>query len=304
MSIRSGFYRSLNGDRRYYAEEMSALFNGIINDGVFANIGKTFEVKATTGDTITIDTGRAWFNGFWIDNDGILPITADLSEVILDRIDAVVIEINHEDTVRNGSIKMVKGTAASEPQRPILINSEKVHQYPLAYIYRKEGSSAITQADITNMIGTSSCPYITGILEVTNIDKIVAQWEAQWNQWYAEEVKNAESDVSEWMTQMKADLETWLADLQISLEGDDAANLSNQIIKLQNRLEVLAKEHAVYEDLEDNNGDELEDSYGNTIEGKTVFATLDDVSNASPNTSPNASLDISFIESTGTLVFS
>lgn len=286
MSIRSGFYRSLNGDRRYYAEEMSALFNGIINDGVFANIGKTFEVKATTGDTITIDTGRAWFNGFWIDNDGILPITADLSEVILDRIDAVVIEINHEDTVRNGSIKMVKGTAASEPQRPTLINSEKIHQYPLAYIYRKEGSSTITQADITNMIGTSSCPYITGILEVTNIDKIVAQWEAQWNQWYAEATKDADLETSEWMAQMKSDFEAWFADLQVSLEGDIAANLAGQIVEIQDRFKVLAKERAVYEDLEDSNGDELEDSYGNIIKGKTALQ--------------NASFD----ETSGTLILS
>lgn len=271
MSIRSGFYRSLNGDRRYYAEEMSALFNGIINDGVFANIGKTFEVKATTGDTITVDTGRAWFNGFWIDNDAILPITADLSEVILDRIDAVVIEINHEDTIRAGSIKMVKGTAASEPKRPTLTNSEKVHQYPLAYVYRKEGASAITQADITNMIGTSSCPYITGILEVTNIDKIVAQWEAQWNQWYVEVTKDADSEASEWMAQMKSDFEAWFADLQVSLEGDIAANLAGQIVEIQDRFKVLAKERAVYEDLEDSNGDDLEDSYGNIIKGKTAL---------------------------------
>ncbi|MBR5780372.1 MAG: hypothetical protein IKY27_00110 [Bacteroidales bacterium] len=257
---------------------MSAIFDGVINDGVFANIGNTFNVKAKSGNDITVDIGRAWFNSKWIYNDAILPLTADVSEVVLDRIDAVVIEINRNDSVRSGDIKIIKGTPASDPQRPAMSKSNDIYQYPLAYINRKAGSTAITQADITSMIGTSSCPYITGILQVTNIDNVVAQWEAQWNQWYAEEVKNADSEASEWMAQMKTDLEAWFADLQIFLEGDTAANLSNQIVKLQNRFEVLAKERAVYDDMEDSNGDLIEDSYGNIIEGKTTFgvATYDE----------------------------
>ena len=42
MSITSGFYNSYNGDRRYNAEQMSAIFDGIINDGVFSNIADAF----------------------------------------------------------------------------------------------------------------------------------------------------------------------------------------------------------------------------------------------------------------------
>ena len=44
MSVTSGFFNSLNGDRRYNAEQMSSIFDGIINDGIFANIGTAFGV--------------------------------------------------------------------------------------------------------------------------------------------------------------------------------------------------------------------------------------------------------------------
>ena len=46
MSVTSGFFNSLHGDRRYNAEQMSAIFDGIINDGVFANIGTAFSIKS------------------------------------------------------------------------------------------------------------------------------------------------------------------------------------------------------------------------------------------------------------------
>lgn len=170
MSVTSGFFNSVNGDRRYSAEQMSSLFDGIINDGVFANIGTSFEVKAKSGNTITVGIGRAWFNHAWIDNDAMLTITANDAEILLDRYDVVVIEVNHSAAVRSGSIKYIKGTASSTPQKPSMANTTEVHQYPLAYIYRPAGSSEITQSNITSMIGTSSCPYITGVLQSPSID--------------------------------------------------------------------------------------------------------------------------------------
>ena len=42
MSVSSGFFNSLNGDRKYNAAQMSAIFDGLIIDGVFASIGTAF----------------------------------------------------------------------------------------------------------------------------------------------------------------------------------------------------------------------------------------------------------------------
>lgn len=271
MSVTSGFFNSLNGDRRYNAEQMSAIFDGIINDGVFANIGTAFSVQADTGDIITVGIGRGWFNSTWLLNDAILPITAEASEVLLDRYDAVIIEIDHSDSVRAGSIKIIKGTPSSNPTYPTMTSTLNVHQYPLAYIYRKAGSNEITQSNITNMIGTSSCPYITGILQVQNIDKIVAQWQDQWNRWFAEETEAGNNQMAQWMANTQLELNTWFGNLQTILDGDAATKLAQQIMELQNKFGTLAKEYCIYQSVEDSNEDSLEDSYGTSVEGKIVY---------------------------------
>lgn len=271
MSVTSGFFNSLNGDRRYNAEQMSSIFDGIINDGIFANIGTAFGVRADVGNAITIGSGRAWFNSTWLLNDAVLPITADASEVLLDRYDAVVIEIDHSDSVRAGSIKIVKGTPSSSPQRPTMVSTMDVHQYPLAYIYRKAGASGIVQADITSMIGTGSCPYITGILQVLGIDNIVAQWQDQWAQWFASQTQEGNNQMTQWMGDKQLEFNTWFGNLQTILDGDTASNLAQQILELQQKFGTLVKEYCIYQSLDASDGNAIEDSYGTTMEGKIVY---------------------------------
>lgn len=165
MSVTSGFFNSLNGDRRYDAEQMSAIFEGLLYDGVIADIGTGFQVTASSGNTVTVGIGRGWFNNIWIYNDSILPIEADESELLLDRYDAVIVEIDKSESVRAGNIKIIKGIASSSPQYPKMEHSADVHQYPLAYINRIAGSTSISQANIISMIGTDSCPYISRVLQ-------------------------------------------------------------------------------------------------------------------------------------------
>ena len=256
MSVTYGFYNSLNGDRKYNAEQVSSLFDGLIIDGVFASVGTAFAVKATTGITVNVGIGKAWFNHTWTLNDSILPLEAPEAEVLLDRIDAVVLEVDATESVRANSIKFVKGTPSNAPSNPTLTNEGTVHQYPLCYIYRKFGSSAITQADITNMVGTESTPFVTAMLQTISLDELLGQWQSELDQfvdarqdevdqWIASE----ESDFTEWFDQMKADLQAeqtlldqWVATEQVDFLawynqmkdqlGEDAAgNLQNQINK-------------------------------------------------------------------------
>lgn len=283
MSVTSGFFNSLNHDRRYDAQQFSALFDGIINDGVFANIGVAFAITADTGVTITIGKGRAWFNSAWIYNDALLPKTLEGSEVVLDRIDAVVIEVDHGEAVRLGDIKIVKGTPSSNPQRPAMANTASKHQHPLAYIYRKAGSTNISQADITNMVGTSECPYVTGILQVQNIDNIVAQWNAQWNRWYSEKISETDSDASELLAAMKSEFDIWFADVRAILDDDVTTAISAQVALLQSKFDDLARDGVVYDTLEDSNLDEILGSDGTPIEAKTAFSSEGGNSNSGSN---------------------
>lgn len=246
MSVTSGFFNSYNGDRKYSAEQFSALINTLIIDGVFSNVGTAFSVLSSGGSNITVGIGRAWFDSIWVYNDALLPMTAVSSEILLDRIDAVVIEINHSDTVRSARIRFVTGVPSSEPERPELMKTDEVHQYPLAYIYRSAGVDNVVQADITNMVGTSECPYVIGILDTQDIDAIVAKWESQFNIWFE-----------------------GLGDL---LSGDVAGNLALKILELESKFKVLAKDKAVYDDLQDSSNDAIEDNNGSIIQGRTALS--------------------------------
>jgi len=271
MSVTSGFFDSLNGDRRYNSTQISSIFNGIINDGIFASIGTTFGVLSDTGNTIKVGIGRAWFNSTWILNDAIFPMSADGTEVILDRYDAVVIEIDRSAVVRSGSIKIIKGTPSSSPQKPTMISTAEVHQYPLAYILRPAGSTEITQANITSMVGTSSSPYVTGILQVVNIDNMVAQWQGQWVQWFSQETSAGNNQMSQWMGEKQLEFNTWFSNLQVILDGTVATNLANQILELQNKFDTLVKEYCLYQSVDDSTGVAIEDSYNSTVDGKIVY---------------------------------
>ena len=293
MSVTSGFFNSLNSDRRYNAEQMSAIFDGVINDGIFSSIGTAFTVTADSGFTVNIGIGRAWFDSIWVYNDAILPITFDESEIVLDRIDAIVIEINKTEEVRAGSIKIVKGAPSAFPNRPALIKNAYITQYPLAYVEINARDTTIKQSRITSMIGTSDCPYITGILQVQNIDNIVAQWQAQWTEWYENQTEMGEiqldqmtdawdqwfsgatteneNEIDNWTSSMKAQILAWFDTIQDLLEPDVAANLAAKLLELQGILTTLAQTKAMYQVLEDSSGNSVQDSDGGDIEGTTVF---------------------------------
>lgn len=293
MSVTSGFFNSLNSDRRYNAEQMSAIFDGVINDGVFASIGTAFSVSADSGFTVNVGIGRAWFDSIWVYNDAILPLTFEVSEIVLDRIDAIVIEINKTEEVREGSIKIVKGSPATFPQKPTLVKNTYVTQYPLAYVEISARSENITQSKITSMIGTSECPYITGILQVQNIDNVVAQWQAQWTEWYANQTEMGEiqldqmmdawdqwfagatteneNEIDNWTSSMKAQILAWFDTIQDLLEPDVAANLAAKLLEIESILTTLAQTKAMYQVLQASDGGNIQDSDGGDIEGTTVF---------------------------------
>ena len=93
MAVTYGFYDSTGGDRKYNALQMGSIFDGIISDGVYSNIGNLFQVRASSplSMIIQVDTGRAWLNHTWTLNDSILNLTVGAANASLQRIDTVVI---------------------------------------------------------------------------------------------------------------------------------------------------------------------------------------------------------------------
>lgn len=225
MSLTYGFYNSINHDRLYDATQLSSIFDGIIRDGVYESIGEKFAVKynASNAKAVVVGSGRAWFDHTWSYNDTDEPILLEPPEDrVLFRIDALVLEIASGQENRKNSFKIVKGTPASSPQKPSLTKTEGLSQYPLAYlrIPPADSSEKFSQANITNAVGTSECPYVTGLMQVNSIDQMVSKWD---------------SDFNNWNNEKRSAFNAWFDALQSSLSGDVAANLSSKITAVDDK---------------------------------------------------------------------
>lgn len=213
MAITYGFYNSLNKDRVYNAEQMSSIFNGIITDGIFSTIGDALMPIAGTGMQVIVKTGKCWFNSTWTLNDALLPLDVEAADVSLTRIDAIVVEIDSSIGTRANTIKMLKGTPSANPAKPTLANSEHLHQYALGYVTVSAGVTSITADKIEVNVGKATCPFITSVLQQTDITDLFNQWNAEFT--------------------------TWFENVQAQLSGDVAANLQRQIDALKNADNIL-----------------------------------------------------------------
>lgn len=223
MSFASGFFNSVDHDRLYDATDISRLFDGLIRDGIFASIGDCLVVKQSNKMNVTVGTGRAWFNHTWSYNDALYPVTIPPSEILMDRIDAIVLEINSVESVRANSIKLIKGTPASTPTKPALTNTKEIHQYPLAYVTVGKEVTSIRQADIENCVGTSVCPFVTGILEVISIEQLIPQWKDILNRFVEENTANFNT----WMNGEKQDYQAWLTAAKKEITDWEATSKSD-----------------------------------------------------------------------------
>ena len=197
------------------------LFDGILIDGVFMSVGDHFAVRPNGGMMTLVGSGRAWFNGTWSYNSTDLIVRMPEPELVYQRIDAIVLEIDKRKNMRRNRICVIKGTpAASNPAKPKLTKTDDFAQYALAYVNIKPEALAITALDIENVVGHEETPYATGLIQVHNVDAIWSQWEARFNE--------------------------WLDGLRSALEGDVAGNLLAMIQRLEIRVTTLETESTIH----------------------------------------------------------
>lgn len=184
MTVTFGFYNSVSSDRLYNAVQMSQIFDGIINDGVYMSQGDKLMVVENTGMQVAVGSGRAWFNHTWTYNDGDIILSIATADALLNRIDAVVLEVNEDIGTRANDILVLTGTPASNPSAPSMGNTATLHRYPLAYVYVGAGVTSIVQSNITNKVGTTDCPFVTGIIDTINASDLLTQWWSDFDTWF------------------------------------------------------------------------------------------------------------------------
>ena len=236
MALTFGFYNSVEGDRVYDAIQFGEIFDGIITDGIYATYEKAMIVIASdNAGEVIIQPGRAWFNHTWNYNDANYVMEAPAPEVLLDRIDALVLDINSEMASRENSFQWVQGTPSSSPVRPTLTNTTTHHQYPLAYVRRYAETTMIYTKDITSMVGTSECPFVTGVLEGLDLDAWINQWDDEFHTWEEDTQTTYDNFFAAIQSQMQGDLtaiETWIETIKGIIDSETATHLQAEIDEL------------------------------------------------------------------------
>ncbi len=182
-NVKYGFYTSVGHDRVYSNTDFSKVFSAVINDGVFANIGEKFAVTPSSGMTVRVGTGRAWFNDTWTALDSAGFITISKITGTQSRIDAIVLTV--DTTQRINSIGVIAGAPSVNPVKPSMSSTvDGIYNHPLAYITVPANAETITSANIEIAV-PSTTPYVTGPMQVADMSYLFSQWQAQFDDWFA-----------------------------------------------------------------------------------------------------------------------
>lgn len=146
--LTSGFFNSINGDRRYNAAQISGYFKGILTNGIYQNIGSAFEVAAGNDLTIQVLDGRAYIDGCWAENDAFYNITIPTPSASYSRIDTIVLRLDM--TNRNIVLDVLEGIPAPTPTAEALTRNSTIKEYALAYVTVPANATQITNANITD----------------------------------------------------------------------------------------------------------------------------------------------------------
>lgn len=218
--ITSGFFNSVNGDRKYNAEQVGNMFEGLIGEGVFESVGGKFKVEANSGMTISVETGRAVVNTKWVKNDQKTLLNVTQAHVSLPRYTIVV--LRHVIASRTVVLTTKDGTAAQVPVAPGVTRDDTAYEICLAKILVPAAAAAITQQDITDTrLDSTVCGYVTGLVRQVDTSTIYDQWEEA----YAEAIATLEQtnedfaqDAASMMANERAAFMSWFDTLASSLK--------------------------------------------------------------------------------------
>lgn len=184
MAQKYGFFNSVDGDRKYDADDIGNYFLKLISDGVFATPATAMQVTATSGMTVSVAAGWGFIKCKYINNTAAAQFTLANADVVLNRIDRVVMRLDTAN--RTMSLAVKQGTAASTPTAPALTRvNGGVWELSLAQIYVGAGVTTITQANITDeRANTSLCGYVTGLIDQIDTTNLFAQYNNAFWTWF------------------------------------------------------------------------------------------------------------------------
>lgn len=265
MAVTYGFFNSIDGDRKYDAEQLGSIFEGVIKDGVYKDVGDAFAVTATVGKVVQVGTGRGWFRNTWIKNDTPFSLTLSAPDSVLPRYDYIAIRSDRSAGGRKNSIVILKGSPATLPSAPTLTDTTTIKDYPIARIYRPGGAEGVTSGDISLLVGSTQTPWVTSVLESVSVSELFTQWEAEFNDWMLDRKSQESNAFYTWRNEQMSEFISWRNSVQAVLADDVAGSLTSEIEQLKAQITSIATENALYFELKDSDNNIITDSYGSSV---------------------------------------
>ena len=179
--MKCGFFNSVNGDRKYDADDISNYFLKLISNGVFATPANSMQIQAAGGMKIKITPGWAFVNCKWLRLDTDYYITLDKSDVQYNRLDRIVVRLDPTESVRSVTIAVKKGTASS-PTKIVPLTRVKngIWELSLGQVWVMANATEIKQSNIIDERGnTDVCGWVTGLIDQIDTTSLFAQYETQ-----------------------------------------------------------------------------------------------------------------------------
>ena len=148
----------------YNAQDVMKYYAGR-NSGVFET-GDNLKVSANGGLELRINTGMGWLAkdyvasvAFW--NESVEYLMVDAGHDTYDRIDLVVVSWNFIQQEQNPKLIIRKGTPASSPAVPSLVNDSSTIEIALARINVAKGAITLSASNIVDLRGNDTyCPMV------------------------------------------------------------------------------------------------------------------------------------------------
>ena len=165
--------------------------------------------------------GICWFNDTYKSTGKKLELEIGAADGVLSRIDRVVVEWKTTTYADKPEIKILQGTASSNPTPPTLTNDNLKRQISLARVLVPAGSTSVSSANITDeRLDPSVCGIVT---DRVGVDTSMVN--AQLNAF----IEQSENELNTFVEQSENEFNTWFATVQDTLDSDTAGHLLNLI---------------------------------------------------------------------------
>lgn len=245
--MKFGMFNSINGDRKYKAEDFAQYFATFIGNGIFVKPSDCLQILAISNSTnVIVRPGKAWINGYYLINDEDYMIPIAVGDATLNRIDRVVIRLDYIQ--RKMSVEVKRGALSASPIAPALKRDADAYELALADIYVAKGALTITQASITDTrLNNALCGLMHGVVDQVDTTTIFNQYQSWFNSYsvtkaneFAEWQNNVTTALEDWIDEQEKDFidwrlaeetlfRAWFETVKGKLSEDAAGNLYNMI---------------------------------------------------------------------------